>query len=111
MARFLREDWAVRWVLIWCHLRRVHMIVFIVNLDRTTNKTMQRKEWVPVDCIIEQLSGKLDSKPDYITLSGSGEPTLYSRLEKLISSIKEITDIPVAVHNFHTSLLNNCFRG
>ena len=87
------------------------MIVFIVNLDRTTNKTMQRKEWVPVDCIIEQLSGKLDSKPDYITLSGSGEPTLYSRLEKLISSIKEITDIPVAVHNFHTSLLNNCFRG
>ena len=67
------------------------------QLGRTTNKTMQRKEWVPVDCIIEQLSSKLDSKPDYITLSGSGEPTLYSRLEELIGRIKEITDIPVAV--------------
>ena len=67
------------------------------QLGRTTNKTMQRKEWVPADCIIEQLSSKLDSKPDYITLSGSGEPTLYSRLEELICRIKEITDIPVAV--------------
>jgi len=67
------------------------------QLGRTTNKTIERKEWVPIDCIIEQLSSNLDSKPDYITLSGSGEPTLYSRLEELISRIKEITDIPVAV--------------
>ena len=67
------------------------------QLGRTTNKTIERKEWVPVDCIIEQLSNKLDSKPDYITLSGSGEPTLYSRLGELIFRIKEITDIPIAV--------------
>lgn len=67
------------------------------QLGRTTNKTIERKEWTPVDCIIEQLRSKLDSKPDYITLSGSGEPTLYSRLEELIIKIKEITDIPVAV--------------
>jgi len=67
------------------------------QLGRTTNKTIERKEWVPVDCIIEQLSSKLNSKPDYITLSGSGEPTLYSSIEELISKIKEITDIPVAV--------------
>jgi len=67
------------------------------QLGRTTNKTMQRKEWVPLDDVIEQLKDKLDSKPDYITLSGSGEPTLYSRLGELISRIKSITDIPVAV--------------
>jgi len=67
------------------------------QLGKTTNKTIERKEWVPIDCIIKQLSSKLDSKPDYITLSGSGEPTLYSRLEELISKIKEITDIPIAV--------------
>jgi len=67
------------------------------QLGKTTNKTIERKEWVPIDCIIKQLRSKLDSKPDYITLSGSGEPTLYSRLEELISKIKEITDIPIAV--------------
>jgi len=67
------------------------------QLGRTTNKTMQRKEWVPIDIVIEQLKEKLNSKPDYITLSGSGEPTLFSRLEDLISRIKDITDIPVAV--------------
>ena len=67
------------------------------QLGRTTTKTMQRKEWVPIDIVIDQLKAKLSSKPDYITLSGSGEPTLYSRLEELIFNIKEITDIPVAV--------------
>ena len=67
------------------------------QLGRTTTKTMQRKEWVPIDIVINQLKAKLSSKPDYITLSGSGEPTLFSRLEDLISRIKKITDIPVAV--------------
>ena len=67
------------------------------QLGRTTNKTIQRKEWVPADSVIEQLKGKLDSKPDYITLSGSGEPTLFSAIEELISKIKRLTDIPVAV--------------
>ena len=67
------------------------------QLGRTTNKTIQRKEWVPIEIIIDQLKCKLTSKPDYITLSGSGEPTLFSRLEELIFKIKGITDIPVAV--------------
>ena len=67
------------------------------QLGRTTNKTMQRKEWNPIDVVIEQLKKKLDYKPDYITLSGSGEPTLCLQLEELISKIKNITNIPVAV--------------
>ena len=67
------------------------------QLGRTTNKTAKRKEWVPIDIVIDQLKAKLSSKPDYITLSGSGEPTLYSRLKELISRIKDITDIPIAV--------------
>ena len=54
------------------------------QLGRTTNKTTQRKEWVPSDVVIDQLKRKLDCKPDYITLSGSGEPTLFLRLEELI---------------------------
>jgi wyosine [tRNA(Phe)-imidazoG37] synthetase (radical SAM superfamily) len=67
------------------------------QLGRTTNKTMQRKEWVPIDAVKKQLRGKLNSNPDYITLSGSGEPTLFSPLEELICKIKGITNIPVAV--------------
>ncbi len=46
--------------------------------------------------ILEDLKKKLDSQPDYITLSGSGEPTLYSQLGPLIEQIKSLTNIPVA---------------
>jgi len=67
------------------------------QLGRTTCKTIERKEWVPLDAILSELEGKLSLRPDYITLSGSGEPTLYSRLDEVIDRIKSITDIPVAV--------------
>jgi len=67
------------------------------QLGRTTNKTIERKEWVPLEKIIQQLKAKLHTKPDFITLSGSGEPTLYSKLSKLISRIKNLTDTPLAV--------------
>lgn len=66
-------------------------------MGRTTNKTIERREWVPCDSIIDQVKGKLESKPDYIALSGSGEPTLHSKIGEVISQIKAITDIPVAV--------------
>ena len=35
--------------------------------------------------------GEATTKPDYITLSGSGEPTLYSRLDELVARIRSIT--------------------
>lgn len=67
------------------------------QLGRTTNRSMERKEWFPLGDIISEVKNKLSSKPDYITLSGSGEPTLYSRLGELIEGIRSMTDIPVAV--------------
>ncbi len=67
------------------------------QLGRTTCKTIERKEWVPLEAVLEKLTERLSSKPDYITLSGSGEPTLYSRVDELIDRIKAITDVPVAV--------------
>jgi len=67
------------------------------QLGRTTNKTVERREWVPLNDFLEELKGKLASKPDYITLSGSGEPTLYSRLDEVIAGIRSMTDVPVAV--------------
>jgi len=67
------------------------------QLGRTTNKTVERRQWVPLEAVLAELKGKLASKPDYITLSGSGEPTLFSRLDELIVGIRSMTDIPVAV--------------
>ena len=69
------------------------------QLGRTANKTVERKEYVPLDDVLEELDRRLAAgpQPDYVTLSGSGEPTLYSRLGPLITGIKERTDRPVAV--------------
>ncbi len=67
------------------------------QLGRTTCKTVERKEWVPLRSVLREIQQRLESRPDYITLSGSGEPTLYSRLDKLIDAIHRMTDIPVAV--------------
>jgi len=66
-------------------------------LGRTTNKTLERREWVPTEEVLTQLREKLASKPDYITLAGSGEPTLHAEIGRLIREIKSLTDIPVAV--------------
>jgi wyosine [tRNA(Phe)-imidazoG37] synthetase (radical SAM superfamily) len=63
----------------------------------TTEKTIKRKSWIAVDEIIVELKNKLSAKPDCITLSGSGEPTLYSDCGKLIAEIKKITSVPVVV--------------
>lgn len=67
------------------------------QLGRTTCKTVERKEWVPMDAVLEELKRKLACRPDYITLSGSGEPTLHSRLGEIIEHIQVMSDVPVAV--------------
>jgi len=67
------------------------------QVGRTTCRTMERKQWVPLADVVAELEGKLSARPDYITLSGSGEPTLFSRIGELIGRIKAMTDIPVAV--------------
>jgi wyosine [tRNA(Phe)-imidazoG37] synthetase (radical SAM superfamily) len=70
------------------------------DLGRTIRKTTSRQSYV----IPEEIQGELEltlsvleKKPDYITLSGSGEPTLNTNIGEIIERIKEITSIPVAV--------------
>jgi wyosine [tRNA(Phe)-imidazoG37] synthetase (radical SAM superfamily) len=69
------------------------------QLGRTTEKTLQRKDFVPVEAVLTELKDKLADglEADFISISGSGEPTLNSRLGELIEGIKKITDIPVAI--------------
>lgn len=67
------------------------------QLGPTTCKTVERREWVPLDDVVAEVKDKLSRKPDYITLSGSGEPTLYSQLGALIDRIRSLTSVPIAV--------------
>lgn len=69
------------------------------QLGPTTQKTVQRKEYVSWRKILSQIKSVLSSgqRIDYLTFSGSGEPTLNLALGKLIREIKKITSIPVAV--------------
>lgn len=69
------------------------------QLGRTTNKTVEWKEYTPFGDVLSEIECKLAAgpAPHYITLSGSGEPTLYSRLGELIRAIKQRTKIPLAV--------------
>jgi len=70
------------------------------QLGRTTNLTLRRQECVPVDPVVadvERRLAELDAPPDYVTLAGSGEPTLHARLSRLVAEIRRRTNVPVAV--------------
>jgi wyosine [tRNA(Phe)-imidazoG37] synthetase (radical SAM superfamily) len=69
------------------------------QLGRTTEKTVGRREFVPVAAVLAELESKLagGDRPDYISLAGSGEPTLHSGMGRLIAGVKSLTEIPVAV--------------
>jgi len=69
------------------------------EVGKTTDLTLERKEYVPYDEVIAELADYLKNNPhpDYITFSGSGEPTLNSRFGDILNYIKKHTEIPVAV--------------
>jgi wyosine [tRNA(Phe)-imidazoG37] synthetase (radical SAM superfamily) len=69
------------------------------QLGRTTQKVIERKSFDPKDVIIEEIKKYISAihNIDFITFSGSGEPTLNSDIGVLIRRIKEITSIPIAV--------------
>lgn len=69
------------------------------ELGPTTERTVCRAPYVDVDEILSELAERLEERPriDFITLSGSGEPTLNSDLDHLIEGIRHLTDLPVAV--------------
>ena len=67
------------------------------QLGRTTHKTVRRQRWVDPADVIAQVRARLDSEPDIIALAGSGEPTLHTGIGDVISGIKEITEVPLAV--------------
>ncbi|HZX11641.1 MAG TPA: radical SAM protein [Acidobacteriota bacterium] len=82
------------------------------QLGPTTKKTTESKDYFPEQEIISQIKKRIEtsSRIDYITFSGSGEPTLNSKIGTLIKKIKKITDIPVAVLTNSTLLTKKNVR-
>jgi wyosine [tRNA(Phe)-imidazoG37] synthetase (radical SAM superfamily) len=69
------------------------------QIGRTTQKTVDRKSYAQKSDIHEEVKEVLSRKQrvDYITFSGSGEPTLNSDIGVLIKEVKAFTSLPVAV--------------
>jgi wyosine [tRNA(Phe)-imidazoG37] synthetase (radical SAM superfamily) len=70
------------------------------DLGRTTHKTICRDSYVKPEEVRKELEltlPNLSRKPDYITIAGSGEPTLNQHIGEIIHNIKDTTPIPLAV--------------
>lgn len=70
------------------------------EVGRTTKLTVNREEYVPLNGILEELNDffSKNEDPDYITFSGSGEPTLNNRIEEILQYVKDLKpSVPVAV--------------
>jgi wyosine [tRNA(Phe)-imidazoG37] synthetase (radical SAM superfamily) len=61
------------------------------EVGKTTNLTIDRLEYVKYDSVIAELEKFMSNNPkiDYFTFSGSGEPTLNSRIGDVLKFIKE----------------------
>ena len=66
------------------------------QLGRTGTSSIERKEYVPTGEVIAELKDWLetDGQADYITLSGSGEPTLHSGFGEVLAFVRENSSIP-----------------
>lgn len=73
------------------------------QLGNSAGTTAERREYISIQEIISELKLWMQNNSqqakslDYITFSGSGEPTLNIKIEQLIAEIKQITDVPIAV--------------
>lgn len=68
------------------------------QVGKTTHRTGATKPFVPTQDVLKELEEKLQKiRPDTITLSGSGEPTLHSQIDQVISFIKRVTGIRIAI--------------
>jgi len=70
---------------------------------RTTKLTLEREEYIPVQGVKTELAHYFSHhpQPDYITFSGSGEPTLNSGIGDVLKFIKQ------QPQDYNTAILSN----
>lgn len=83
------------------------------EVGKTTKLSLDRKEYIKFDKVKEELTHyfKNNPDPDYITFSGSGEPTLNVFIGEILEFIKQNKpNIPVAVLTNGTLLYDKKVR-
>ncbi len=82
------------------------------QIGETPRTTRERREYTPTAGILAEIREYFAThpKPDWITFSGSGEPTLHSGLGELIHAVKSIADTPVCVITNGTTLMDPSVR-
>ncbi|MHC5173127.1 MAG: radical SAM protein [Planctomycetota bacterium] len=88
------------------------------QLGKDAPQTLQRKDYVSIEAVLNELEQKISDglEADFITISGSGEPTLHSQLGELIDGIRQLTEIPIAIITNSTLLYDpgvrqDCCKG
>ena len=70
------------------------------ELGKTGCKTIEPIDEIQPDAVLKELEQVLSVSPltlDYVTVSGSGEPTLHPQLGWIIKEIKKMTSVPIAL--------------
>lgn len=82
------------------------------QLGKDAPTILQRQNYIPIESVLAELKTKIAEglEADFVTISGSGEPTLHSGLGTLIHGVKRLTDIPVAVITNGTLLSDAAVR-
>lgn len=80
-------------------MKTCSMSCIYCQVGKTSRTTISRRNYVSAREIIKELEEylKKSSQPNWITFSGSGEPTLNSEIGKMIRGIRSLTDIPICV--------------
>jgi len=69
------------------------------QLGRSPVVSIERRDYVAAEAVLDEMAEKAAGglEADFITIAGSGEPTLNSDLGKIVKGIREITNIPVGI--------------
>ena len=69
------------------------------ELGRTSKKTLRRRSYVPTEEVLLEVEAwlKTDGRGDFITIAGSGEPTLHSQLGEVLKFVRTNCTIPVVL--------------
>ncbi|MDR2017592.1 MAG: radical SAM protein [Syntrophobacterales bacterium] len=69
------------------------------QIGKTTYLEVERRRFFDPDEVVEEVSRNVskENRVDFVTFSGSGEPTLNSDLRYMIREIKKKTRVPIAI--------------
>jgi wyosine [tRNA(Phe)-imidazoG37] synthetase (radical SAM superfamily) len=78
------------------------------QVGKTKHLTTERRSFFPPEEILAEVRDALaaGASPDYVTFSGSGEPTLNSDLGALIVGVRKLTDTRICVLTNGTMLID-----